>query len=37
MSVQYAGERTTFGVPIGSKQAAFQVADLEAALTACAR
>ncbi|MGH3448183.1 MAG: acyl-CoA dehydrogenase family protein [Nocardioidaceae bacterium] len=30
MSVQYAGERTTFGVPIGQKQGvAFQVADLE--------
>ena len=35
MSVQYAGERTTFGVPIGSKQGvAFQVADLEVMLTA---
>jgi butyryl-CoA dehydrogenase len=30
MSVQYAGERTTFGVPIGAKQGvAFQIADLE--------
>jgi short-chain 2-methylacyl-CoA dehydrogenase len=29
MSVQYAGERTTFGVPIGAKQGvAFQIADL---------
>jgi short/branched chain acyl-CoA dehydrogenase len=29
LCVQYAGERTTFGVPIGSKQGvAFQVADL---------
>jgi len=35
MSVQYAGERTTFGVPIGSKQGvAFQVADLEVMLAA---
>ncbi|QNN53677.1 acyl-CoA dehydrogenase family protein [Nocardioides mesophilus] len=35
MSVQYAGERTTFGVPIGSKQGvAFQVADLEVMLEA---
>jgi short-chain 2-methylacyl-CoA dehydrogenase len=35
MSVQYAGERTTFGVPIGSKQGvAFQVADLEVMLRA---
>jgi butyryl-CoA dehydrogenase len=35
MSVEYAGERTTFGVPIGSKQGvAFQVADLEVMLTA---
>jgi butyryl-CoA dehydrogenase len=33
MSVAYAGERTTFGVPIGSKQGvAFQVADLEVML-----
>jgi butyryl-CoA dehydrogenase len=32
-SVQYAGERTTFGVPIGRKQGvAFQVADLEVML-----
>jgi short/branched chain acyl-CoA dehydrogenase len=30
LSVQYAGERTTFGVPIGAKQGvAFQIADLE--------
>jgi len=29
LSVQYAGERTTFGVPIGAKQGvAFQIADL---------
>ncbi|MDP9444709.1 MAG: acyl-CoA dehydrogenase family protein, partial [Actinomycetota bacterium] len=29
LSVQYAGERTTFGVPIGRKQGvAFQIADL---------
>jgi len=29
MSVQYAGERTTFGVPIGAKQGvAFQISDL---------
>jgi short/branched chain acyl-CoA dehydrogenase len=35
MSVQYAGERTTFGVPIGRKQGvAFQVADLEVMLAA---
>jgi short-chain 2-methylacyl-CoA dehydrogenase len=35
MSVAYAGERTTFGVPIGSKQGvAFQVADLEVMLEA---
>ena len=35
MSVKYAGERTTFGVPIGSKQGvAFQVADLEVMLEA---
>ena len=35
MSVQYAGERTTFGVPIGAKQGvAFQVADLEVMLEA---
>ncbi len=33
--VQYAGERTTFGVPIGRKQGvAFQVADLEVMLHA---
>ncbi|MEJ7629920.1 MAG: acyl-CoA dehydrogenase family protein [Nocardioidaceae bacterium] len=30
MSLQYAGERTTFGVPIGAKQGvAFQIADLK--------
>ena len=30
MSVEYAGERTTFDVPIGSKQGvAFQIADLK--------
>ncbi len=30
MAVQYAGERTTFNVPIGSKQGvAFQIADLK--------
>jgi short/branched chain acyl-CoA dehydrogenase len=30
MSVAYAGERTTFGVPIGAKQGvAFQIADLQ--------
>ncbi len=35
MSVAYAGERTTFGVPIGTKQGvAFQVADLEVMLEA---
>ena len=35
MSVQYAGERTTFGVPIGRKQGvAFQIADLEVMLEA---
>jgi short/branched chain acyl-CoA dehydrogenase len=35
LSVQYAGERTTFGVPIGRKQGvAFQIADLEVMLTA---
>ena len=35
MSLAYAGERTTFGVPIGSKQGvAFQVADLEVMLEA---
>jgi short/branched chain acyl-CoA dehydrogenase len=35
LSVQYAGERTTFGVPIGRKQGvAFQVADLEVMLQA---
>src|SRR3954462_9253113 len=35
MSVQYAGERTTFGVPIGRKQGvAFQIADIEVMLAA---
>ena len=35
MSVQYGGERTTFGVPIGRKQGvAFQIADLEVMLQA---
>jgi short/branched chain acyl-CoA dehydrogenase len=35
MSVQYAGDRTTFGVPIGRKQGvAFQIADLEVMLAA---
>ena len=35
MSVAYAGERTTFGVPIGAKQGvAFQIADLEVMLEA---
>src|SRR4051794_11652300 len=35
MSVAYAGERITFGVPIGTKQGvAFQVADLEVMLEA---
>ena len=35
MSVQYATERTTFGVPIGAKQGvAFQIADLEVMLEA---
>ncbi len=35
LSVEYAGERTTFGKPIGSKQGvAFQIADLEVMLTA---
>jgi short/branched chain acyl-CoA dehydrogenase len=35
MSVQYAGERTSFGVPIGRKQGlAFQIADLEVMLAA---
>src|SRR4051794_35393451 len=35
MSVAYAGERTTFGKPIGAKQGvAFQVADLEVMLQA---
>ncbi|MGA9748268.1 MAG: acyl-CoA dehydrogenase family protein [Nocardioides sp.] len=35
MSLQYAGERTTFGVPIGAKQGvAFQIADLEVMLEA---
>ena len=34
-SVQYAGERTTFGVPIGRKQGvAFQIADLQVMLAA---
>jgi short-chain 2-methylacyl-CoA dehydrogenase len=35
LSVQYAGERQTFGVPIGRKQGlAFQIADLEVMLQA---
>ena len=35
MSLQYAGERTTFGVPIGAKQGvAFQIADLQVMLEA---
>ncbi|HJR38692.1 MAG TPA: acyl-CoA dehydrogenase family protein [Nocardioidaceae bacterium] len=35
MSLDYAGERTTFGVPIGSKQGvAFQIADLQVMLEA---
>ncbi len=35
MSVEYAGTRTTFGVPIGAKQGvAFQIADLEVMLEA---
>ena len=35
LSVQYAGERTTFGAPIGRKQGvAFQIADLEVMLAA---
>ena len=35
MSVQYAGERATFGVPIGRKQGvAFQIADIEVMLAA---
>jgi len=35
MSLEYAGERTTFGVPIGRKQGvAFQIADLEVMLAA---
>ncbi len=35
MSVAYAGERTTFGRPIGAKQGvAFQIADLEVMLEA---
>ena len=35
MALQYAGERTTFGVPIGATQGvAFQVADLEVMLQA---
>jgi short-chain 2-methylacyl-CoA dehydrogenase len=35
MSLEYAGQRTTFGVPIGAKQGvAFQVADLQVMLEA---
>ncbi len=35
LSLQYAGERTTFGVPIGRKQGvAFQIADLQVMLDA---
>jgi short/branched chain acyl-CoA dehydrogenase len=35
LSLQYAGERTTFGVPIGRKQGvAFKIADLEVMLAA---
>ncbi len=35
LSVQYAGERETFGVPIGTKQGvSFQIADLEVMLQA---
>ena len=35
LSLQYAGERQTFGVPIGRKQGlAFQIADLEVMLNA---
>jgi short-chain 2-methylacyl-CoA dehydrogenase len=35
LSLQYANERTTFGVPIGRKQGvAFQIADLEVMLAA---
>ncbi|MGH3508791.1 MAG: acyl-CoA dehydrogenase family protein [Nocardioidaceae bacterium] len=35
LTVRYAGERTTFGVPIGAKQGvAFQVADLQVMLDA---
>ena len=35
MSLKYAGERTTFGVPIGAKQGvAFQIADLQVMLEA---
>jgi short-chain 2-methylacyl-CoA dehydrogenase len=35
MSVEYAGQRTTFGGPIGAKQGvAFQIADLEVMLEA---
>jgi butyryl-CoA dehydrogenase len=35
LSVQYAGDRQTFGVPIGRKQGvAFQIADLEVMLHA---
>jgi butyryl-CoA dehydrogenase len=35
MTVEYAGQRTTFGRPIGAKQGvAFQIADLEVMLEA---
>jgi short-chain 2-methylacyl-CoA dehydrogenase len=35
MSLEYAGDRTTFGVPIGAKQGvAFQIADLQVMLEA---
>ena len=35
MSLEYAGERTSFGVPIGAKQGvAFQIADLQVMLEA---
>ncbi|HET8717746.1 MAG TPA: acyl-CoA dehydrogenase family protein [Nocardioidaceae bacterium] len=35
LSLEYAGDRTTFGVPIGSKQGvAFQIADLQVMLDA---
>ena len=35
MSLEYAGERTTFGAPIGRKQGvAFQIADIEVMLAA---